>query len=103
MTMNVTINIITVTRRIERYLLICVGGLQAVVKTEVERHMAACGRKAYVQVFQEDFQGIALYGKSSCKRRRVYGVLLPVWGAACFASKTSALTHCSAAVLLHAM
>ncbi|CAM9275996.1 unnamed protein product [Laminaria digitata] len=39
------------------YLLLCVGGLQAVVKTEVERHFKEYGRKVSVQVFQEDCQG----------------------------------------------
>ncbi len=40
-----------------RYLVLCLGGLQATVQAEVERHLAAAGHRAEVRVFSEDCRG----------------------------------------------
>lgn len=42
---------------IHRYLAICLGGLQSVVKTLVEGHVEACGWNIDVQLFREDVKG----------------------------------------------
>lgn len=41
-----------------RYVALCLGGMQAVVKAEIERHVAACGQTAEVRMFNEDCQGM---------------------------------------------
>ena len=41
-----------------RFLALCLGGLQLVVKAEVERHLAAAGHRAEVHVFNEDCRGM---------------------------------------------
>lgn len=48
-----------------RYLVLCLGGMQTTVKAEVERHLATCGQTAEVRVFEEDCRGTytCVYGR----------------------------------------
>lgn len=62
-----------------RYVALCLGGMQAAVKAEIERHVATCGQRAEVRMFNEDCQGTKIYhmstGQPSPVPTNLFGVL----------------------------